>query len=53
MHFQHNNFENTLDIQVNTIKKYLIIILEIKQAFQERFIQFKSFKTTFRFNLYP
>ena len=43
-HFQNSIiFENTLDIQENVIKKYLIIIREIKQAFQERFNQFKSF----------
>lgn len=35
--------ENTLDVQENAIKKYLMIIQEIKQAFEERFNQLSKF----------
>lgn len=46
-------FENTADIQENAIKSYLMILREIKQAFEERFNQFKCMENTFHFILYP
>jgi len=53
-HFQATeSFENSIITQDHTIKKYLTVIEEIKQAFLDRFNQFKDLEKTLHFILYP
>lgn len=53
-HFKSStHFGNNIEVNENKINNYVLIIEEIKESFENRFIQFKQLETSLQFIMYP